>query len=308
MAPARHAAFLEDANQRIRTHRASLRILSRSSTARAVLGITADWLLIAASILLSEQFPTWWGYALAVLVISSRMNALSLDWLHEAQHGNLFRGKVLYALFDCFYGYPIFLARKLGLEEHLAHHASYLTEAEGVPLSGYDYYYIDERRWSSRSYRVWIWLVRPLLGYATGIFLRNTLFYLRQDARESCKIAAFWIVVCGLLAWAQALPLLWWYWLLPLMLVHPLFLFWVDLMQHFNTHHSPSRDVRGPLLRLLFTPHGRTAYHNLHHLLPRIPWFNLRRASALCVDEARIDRAGSFLELSLQVTSARVAW
>lgn len=276
--------------------------LTRRSDARAVLGIAADWAIVAGAVAAAEWLATWWGAVLAGLVIATRINALHLDWFHEALHANLFTRKGWHERLDFLYGLPVFTDVASARETHLKHHRDYVAESQ-TPTYGYDYWGVVPADRGDRRRLVWLWWVRPLTGYHTWRFVRDTAADLWDHPRCLARCLVFWGAVVGAFAWLGAAHLLL-YWFVPLLVVHPVLYFWQDMAQHFNVRQSPTRDVRGLLYRLVFNPHGRGTYHNLHHLHAGIPWYNLRRASELLIGDAPVDVARGFLDLSRQVTTA----
>lgn len=295
-----HAALLQSVQERVHRLPGALRQLNSRSNLRALLGITLDWLIIIASAIVSERLDRWWVYLLSVFVIATRINAFCLEWQHEAIHCNLFTRKSWHERLDFLYALPFLASVKLSREVHLQHHRVYgqeFTEA----LGGYEYWEFSASKWQRPAYRVWIWLLRPLLGYHVYTNLRDTIWDLYLHPRELLRCLIFFVPLLGLFAAYGKLNLLGWYWLVPYFVVHPVLFFWQDLAQHFNTRRSATRDVRGAIYQFIFSPHGRGAHHNLHHLYPGIPWFNIRRASALLVDDRLIDTVDGFLGLTRQV-------
>lgn len=305
-------AAVEARKRQVPDHKAALRRLSERSAARTLVGLGIDWAVVVGAAALSERAGAWWAYAIAVFVIATRMNAFYLEWLHEAVHGNLFKRKRWNDRADFLFGLPMFASVELQRENHLRHHRNYVEEAQ-VPSYGYEYWGVDSVRWDDERRLWWLWWVRPFTGYHTWAWLRDTWLDLRDAPRGVVvRLACFWAPVVLACWWAGALRLLAAYWLVPLLVVHPVLFFYQDVAQHFHVHKSPTRDVRGLVYRLIFNPHGRGAYHNLHHLHASVPWFRLAEANALFVDDATIEVASGFFELSRQVvtgpeTSARTA-
>lgn len=281
-------------------HRREVSALCRRSGVRAALGISLDWAAIVAAAALSERIGATWAYALALLVITSRINALYLNWLHEAIHCNLFARKRLHRQLDFLYGLPFLSSLEIARGVHMQHHRDYREEARDS-IAEYAYVGLRAELWHDPRYRAWIWLGRPLLGYHVVTSLRDCALDLIDHPREALRCLLFWAPVLASFAWLGELRLVAWYWLVPYVAVHPTLFFWQDLAQHFAVRRSPTRDVRGWIFRALLSPHGRGAYHVAHHLVPGVPWYNLPRASALLVDDRVTDVARGFVDLSRQV-------
>jgi fatty acid desaturase len=296
------SAFQIATEERVSRHRHELPALCTRSTARALLGIGLDWAVIVAAAAASERVGTTAAYLVSVVVITSRINALYLNWQHEAIHGNLFPQKWPHRWLDFLYGLPLLSSVEIARSVHMSHHRSYREESL-ESIKAYEYAGLRADRWHDRRYRVWIWIVRPLLGYHIVTSLRDAVLDLVDHPREALRCLVFWVVVVASFAWCGRSSLILWYWLVPYLVVHPALFFWQDLSQHFSLKKSPTRDVRGWLFRALLSPHGRGAYHNVHHLFPGVPWYNLAKATALFTDDRAIDVAHGFIDLSRQILS-----
>jgi fatty acid desaturase len=61
------------------------------------------------------------------------------------------------------------------------------------------------------------------------------------------------------------------------------------MLGHYNCPRTGTREMRGLWFRI-FSTHG-TDFHNIHHLYPAIPWFNMEKATKLAIDETQVDLA-----------------
>ena len=64
------------------------------------------------------------------------------------------------------------------------------------------------------------------------------------------------------------------YWIVPLLWVYPIFNYWSEIEEHYNTRNG-SRSNIGKLLNFLTHNEG---YHSVHHRYPTIPFYNLPKA------------------------------
>jgi fatty acid desaturase len=89
----------------------------------------------------------------------------------------------------------------------------------------------------------------------------------------------------------------------PRFTVFPILFFWDDMLGHYNCPLTGTREMRGLWFRI-FGAHG-TNFHNIHHLHPAIPWFNMERATRLALDESAVDVSHGFLDGMRQLVTAR---
>ena len=268
-----------------------LRQLCRRSHLRTALALAADWAVIVAAVWLSLRFPAAWVYLLSVLVISRQMNVLS-ELHHHALHGNLFRSRRLNSTFEFLYSLPLFVCLSADRAEHLEHHRTY-SVANNDHLEWGRGYGLAPLRERSPAYMLWFLLLRPFCGVLQYDALKGLVlspFWRDRSCRRAMLI--FWGLVMAGFTLAGRPGLLFWYWLVPYFTFFQVFYFWDDMMGHFNCPQTGTREMRG-LAFLLFTGHG-TTHHNIHHLCPAIPWYNMPRATRIFINPAEVDVARGF--------------
>ena len=282
--------------------RAILRKLSRRSDARAFLTIAADWGVVFLAAGLSETFFRPWLIPLAVIVIARQMNAL-FELHHHAIHANLFTRKGWNTKLQLFYSLPLATTIAADRDDHMDHHRNFNTVEKDYLTWGTGYG-LDPARRQDRRYMTWFLWLRPFLGPLQLADLREVLTSQRwRDPAYRNPVAAFWILVITVFAVAGRLDLLLWYWLVPRFTVFPILFFWDDMMGHYNCPRTGTREMRGLWFRL-FGSHG-TNFHNIHHLYPAIPWFNMETATRLAIDEAEVDVAHGFVDGMRQLVMAQ---
>lgn len=259
---------------------------------RSVLALCGDWGLVVAAAWVSLRVPGPVVYGCSVLVIARQMNAIA-ELHHHAIHCNLFRVRRLNTALDFLYSLPLFMQAKADRDSHLDHHATY-SVANGTYLWGRGYG-LDLDRRGDRRYMIWFLLMRPFLGPLQWAALKNLVADPNwRDGSFRRAMLIFWTIVAAGFTALGRLDILLWYWLVPFFSFFQVFFFLDDMMGHYNCPRTGTRDMRG-LSFLLITGHG-TTHHNLHHLYPAIPWFNMRRASRRLVDESDIDVARGFCD------------
>ena len=66
------------------------------------------------------------------------------------------------------------------------------------------------------------------------------------------------------------------------------------MLGHYNCPRTGTREMRGLWFRM-FSNFG-TNFHNVHHINPAVPWFNMEKATRMTVDEATVDVAHGFID------------
>jgi len=272
-----------------------LRRLSRRSALRAWVAITTDWAIIVAAAAACERFRIPGLYVLAIIVIARQMNAL-FELHHHAMHGNLFRSAAANTRLQMFYSLPIGATVASDRDDHMEHHRMFNKFEKDYETWGTGYGFEPVRR-HDRRYMSWFICIRPFAGPLQLAEIVDTF------RRWRWPVGAFWLAVAALFLAAGHVDFLFWYWLVPRYTVYPILFFWDDMMGHYNCPRTGTREMRGVWFRL-FATHG-TNFHNVHHLRPAIPWFNMERATRLAVDEGGVDVAHGFFDGIRQLVVAQ---
>lgn len=283
-----------DADKRLALHA----MMARNAT-RSILAIIADWVAIIAAATAGELLRLPWAYAAAVLLIARQMNALS-ELHHHAMHGNLFRKKYWNRRLQFLYSLPMWTTLESDIAEHMDHHRNYNTIEKDYLTWGTGYG-LDSARRSDRTYMLYFLWIRPFLGPLQLSDFLELVSPKRRLSATQWHVAAFWLAVVGAFSATHQIGLLFWYWIVPRFTFYPVLFFWEDMLGHYNCPMTGTRDFRG-LWFWLFSPHG-TAFHNVHHLCPTLPWFNMAAGTRLLIDESRIDVAHGFIDGMRQLTA-----
>jgi fatty acid desaturase len=275
--------------------RDALRRLAQRRNGRALLAIAVDWGVIIAAAVASERWRIPGLYAVAVIVITRQMCAL-FELHHHAMHGNLFRGAVWNTRLQLFYSLPLGTTVAADRADHMEHHRTFNTVTKDYQDWGTGYGFDPARR-ADRRYMLWFLCVRPFLGPLQLADVIEAVTTMRV------AVAAFWVAVIAAFVAAGRPELLFWYWVVPRFIVYPILFFWDDMLGHYNCPRTGTREMRGLWFRI-FSTHG-TNFHNVHHLQPAIPFFNMERATRLAVDETRVDVARGFVDGMRQLLIAQ---
>jgi fatty acid desaturase len=197
-----------------------------------------------------------------------------LNLTHAAAHRALFRRARWNEKLEVLYALPIAdtVARYRG--PHLEHHREiatldpnrfeFLHDTLGLPRRG---------AWG----RTWVVFLRPLLGFAGYEALRDTLRAARRGRVYREKLLAFWVPLLAVAALGGSLRELMLYWVVPLLWLHPVFLLWGEVSDHFQAPGG-TRDHVGFFHAAFINGHG--LYHDVHHRYAFIPFYREKAAHA----------------------------
>lgn len=263
------------------------------NTFRGLTAVTRDWLFIAVAIAGSIVAGHWLAWLAAVWFIGYMQFALAESILHEASHYNLFQSRWLHHWLQFLYAWPFFQTLREFRGEHHLHHAHLLSDRDQT-VEDYRIYGLD--RPNVNLFQVWF--VKPILLFPTWFFLRHGNGWL--DRRNWLQLLAFWLPVAGLFWFSGHLDMLVLYWLIPLLWVYPIFNYWSEIEEHYNTR-SHARSNLSPITNFLAHNEG---HHWIHHKYPTIPFYNLPAAQrAFCIPD--VDTSRGFLDTYRQLKAGR---
>lgn len=211
-------------------------------------------------------------------------------------HGNLFRGAAWNSRLQMFYSLPLGATVGAGRADHMEHHRTFNTVTKDYQDWGTGYGFDPARR-GERRYMIWFLCVRPFVGPLQFAEIVEAFSTMRV------AVAGFWVAVIAAFLAVGRLDLLFWYWIVPRFTVYPILFFWDDMLGHYNCPRTGTREMRGLWFRI-FSAHG-TNFHNVHHLQPAIPFFNMERATRLAVKERDVDVACGFVDGMRQLVIAQ---
>lgn len=253
----------------------------------SLLILAFDWSCIVGLAALSIWAAHPVVYVVCVWLIGSRQFAIGEVLLHEASHHNLFRQRRLNDWLQFLYGFPVLVDVRHYREDHLTHHAHTL-----VPPDTTIFRYSAHGLAGKPHRMVWLWLVRPVVGYSAVfyLFFHSSVWPGRTGPGP---LHLFWAIVIGIFAWFGALHLLLLYWVVPLFWCFASYLYWSEVTEHFNVKKSHSRTNVSRIWNLL---HHNLGYHYVHHQYPTIPWYRLPSAHrALCPPMDELDSTPGLL-------------
>ena len=143
----------------------------------------------------------------------------------------------------------------------------------------------------------WIWWIRPFLFYDLPSILVDLWEGLREDADFRWKTIGFWVPLIGLSIWLGFWPLILLYWIVPMLWLVPVIEYWTEVADHYELQtDGDTRDSRGLFLGRFLRGHY-DGYHSMHHRYPRIPWYNLKKATRDWEDQKEVEKVYGLAEL-----------
>ncbi len=255
-----------------------IRDLSRIDSRKFTLAVLIEVLTIAAAVAVSE---TWWHpaiYALAVVVIGSRINGLG-GLMHDAAHYRAYRNRTVNDIVGEIIALPTTASLAGYRNSHFAHHRELNSERDPdwTRNLGLEEFEFPKPRPG---------MVKYILQYLTGLKIWSAVtgFHKNKETRDIPAIVT-WLRLAFFVAlfvasiafgfWKQLLL----YWIVPVMTVFVAIRYIRNVAEHYAVEHenvlNESRTVLAPWWELyLIAPWGLN-YHLEHHLFPGVPCFRL---------------------------------
>ena len=206
---------------------------------------------------------------LSIWVIGYLQFCLGEALLHEASHYNLFASRRLHYLLQGVYAYPFFQTLNGFQHEHLLHHSN-LMGAKDVTMHDYHRYGLT----ATKPNMFYIWFLKPFLGGPTWYYLKSGPDFDSWSSR--LQLVAFWVPVLALFIATGTWEFLVVYWMIPLVWSFPIFQYWSEIEEHYNTLSGARSNVS---FWDNFFKHNE-GYHWIHHRYPTIPFYRLPEAHA----------------------------
>lgn len=261
----------------------SLLKLAKAAFLRSLMSFVVDWalmLLAVAAVLSISLFLL----PFALVLIGSRQRALS-NLVHDASHGNLSGKNMLNDLVADYLGaLPNFDTVRSYRQSHMQHHRYLGSLRDPDSLAHLSYEYDDRKPVRGSALRLYF---RLLLNFRSwrdsmvgGLFSLSSL--------ERLKVLCFWISFTGLISVIFSSTMAWtfvMFWLVSRGTSFHAIRIFAEFLDHTGlstgsvTGFSRNLPSNG-ILRWVLHPHEDT-YHLVHHLAPRVPHYNLRKAHDL---------------------------
>lgn len=279
-----------------------LKTLMRANTGMSLLSFALDWGLILGLAIFSTWTFHQFGinalsivvYLFAITLIASRQRALEC-LIHEAVHVNLspnmkFNDRLAWILAALPLGHNVITERR----SHLIGHHKYFWDLERDP-DYRRYRQIGIDRLPAHSYRELLYILTE--GFIPYIKSTVPAFFLPQHEEIKTKYLrlAFWVLALLLSIVMNILIPLVFYWFVPFFTMLMLIRYIGEASEHAalecTDEFGTTRNNLGWFNKAFIHPHG-DAYHLIHHLYPKIPFYRAARAHRLLLQDSTYREVG----------------
>lgn len=257
-----------------------------------IIALLYDYSVIAVGVCFFFINP--WLYPVSLLLIGSRQRALATI-VHEAAHRCLARSRWLNQFIGSWLsGYLILQEFSAYCESHVKKHHGYLGEAENDP----DYqYHLQQKLYDRKSRFTFLveFIVKPMflfkvLSYSYYL-LRWRLKPQRKYIKGFVKLLVFWVVIISMSIYFQFFFYLMILWFLPLITSAAVIGWFNELSEHYPLVKVNKKDLYMSRNRyshwvehFILNTHNEN-YHLVHHLHPSIPFWHLKKAHHILLDD-----------------------
>ena len=295
-----------------------------------ILALLQNYLIVGATIggmlFLWNLSGTWTivFYPLAVFIIGSRQRAFA-TLLHEASHGVLAKNKTLnftlatypsaYLVLQTFYRYK---------KSHCQEHHRYLGDIENDPDLRY---YVSQGLLEIKSEKEffkkyllpnWLFLKLP---YNFWYLLKNRLLVPdfksqpQKIKQEYFKFMVLWGAILATLTITGTWIYFLLFWVIPMLTTFQALNCTIEVCEHYplvihsNREIYMTRNRNGNWLEKSFTGMHEENYHLIHHLFTGIPFWNLKKAHAILLQDSEyrfIDRRSGGIITKSQIGSKTI--
>lgn len=265
--------------------------------------IAKDYLVIILAGILTTRV-SWALYPLALLFIGAHQRSLTTI-AHDAAHRTLARNKWLnYALGILFAAYPLFQRHWAYRISHVYRHHRFLGDPRNDPDLQF---FLEAGVYDVCPPRQYFWriVLRPILGGASVNYLKyvwSNRFAVGATADGSERtallvdkvgFALFWITVVGVAVALGHLQELLLFWVVPYLTTFQILGWFIELAEHSPMCETErvdallTRNRKGNVLERLFFGQNLDEYHLEHHLSPGVPFWRLREAQRIRLQDPR---------------------
>ena len=257
--------------------------LHRVNDIKGIMSIFLEWTLIISTIIIFENYFSWYLYPIVVMFIGARYLALGLI-MHESVHNLISNNQILNDwLSEIFCSWPLLISMRSYKIKHLAHHAWLNTDDDP------DYVSKSDEDWNYPMKKVRF--LRIILTQLSGLGIFETLRVMSSSKMKTRKPKiplwyhllrmSFCVSIFLSFILSGKGMILFLYWAVP-------FFTWTQIANRFRrvAEHSAvegkskdlqTRTTKHNLIVRIFLSPKFISFHNEHHIYPGIPCYNLRK-------------------------------
>lgn len=272
--------------------------------------IAKDYAVILAFALLTIKI-SWWFYPLAVLFIGAHQRGLTTV-AHDAAHRTLARNTTLnYILGITFASYPLFQKHWAYRVSHVHLHHPHLGDPDQDPdlkfFLGRGVYEVRPPLRYALDVIVWPLLGASTFAYLKYLFVNRFSVPVRSNAAPDYRMIMvdkvgfylFWlIIVSGAYAFGL-LEELFLFWIVPYLTTFQVLGWFIEIAEHTpmcetqTTNVYLTRNRRGNWVERMLLGVNLDEYHLEHHLSPGVPFWLLRRAQQIRMQDPTYARVAA---------------
>lgn len=280
-----------------------LKALEKCSLLITIRTLASAWLIIVACAALSNFVFEKAGlclssvlvYLVSMFLISTRQRLLE-NLVHEATHFNLCKNfKVNDFMAWSFAALPLFHNLESEREFHVkGHHMNFWDENLDPDFIRYKNMGLDQLPASTYGE-----LAKVIFkAFPSYLFDLVPTFFLQKNQKTKHKIITFlyWSSIFFTFYKFNSLNLLFSYWILPFLFSLTLIRFFAELTEHASlgckSAFFSTRNNIGWVNENFIHPCG-DGFHIIHHLFPKIPFFNVKKAHELLMNDEIYSKDGT---------------
>ena len=258
---------------------------------RWAIAVATDFIIITVVVAASIHIDNFFIYILSIVIIGSRQRALATI-LHDAAHRVLCENIVLNDFIGRYLsGYLIFQSFDNYVRSHVISHHNSL----GNPKKDPDYqFYLQSGLFDNDSKTKFI--IKHLIA---PFFLSKSIPFIKYIIKNRLgkpfeksfyKIVIYWVFMVSLAIYFEYIDILFAYWIIPLLTTFPMLSWFIEMSEHYpmileKDELYQTRNRFSSSLETFFTGiHGEN-FHLTHHLMPNIPFYNIKKAHLIMMED-----------------------
>lgn len=283
--------------------RKTLKPLGKLDNHHGLLALVSDYLVIAFSIYLSVGV-SYWFYPVSIVLIGSTQRAF-VNLLHESSHKVLAKNLRLNVMLGTiFSGYLVLHLYNPYRNTHIGYHHRFLGDPEKDP----DYsFHVECGLYDYKESHATFFVKNILLavcGFRTFEYLRyvfeDRVLYKAEKAKVSMPIeigserilfTVEWLMIISVAAVFGWLHILLLFWVVP-MFTTAIAVGWLsELAEHYPLPESENKQLlmtrnrQGWAIENFLLGRHNDNYHLVHHLNTGIPFWNMKRAHKILLND-----------------------